>query len=203
MRRIAIALMTTISGLVLLFSYHTSRGPETVTVAEGQDDGATDDGGTADDETADDETDDGATADGGSTDDGTTATDDGQASPTADAASSTPRASSSPSPTSGRKSPTTRAGAVSGTFTGSRVGTQWGPVRVRIVVRNGKITKATAIEYPNENHRDQEINSWAIPQLQEATVQAQSARIDSLGGATVTSQGYIRSLQSALDKAHL
>ena len=176
MRRIAIAVMTTISGIVLLFSYHTSRGPETVTVATGQDDG-------------------------GAADDGSPAADDGQAPPTGDVSSSPPPHGASPSPASGSSTPT--PAGVSGTFTGNRVDTQWGPVRVRIVVRNGKITKATAIEFPNDNHHDQEINSWAVPQLQEATVRANSARIDSLSGATVTSGGYISSLQSALDKAHL
>jgi uncharacterized protein with FMN-binding domain len=70
------------------------------------------------------------------------------------------------------------------------------------VVKNSKIVKATAVQFPNGNHHDDEINSWAIPQLQQATIQANGAHIDSLSGATVTSGGYITSLQSALDKAH-
>ena len=79
--------------------------------------------------------------------------------------------------------------------------TDWGPVQVRIVVKKGKVTAARAILYPNATHQSQEINSWAIPQLVKATVRAGSAQIDSLSGATITSHGYIASLQSALDKA--
>jgi uncharacterized protein with FMN-binding domain len=94
------------------------------------------------------------------------------------------------------------AGTVTGTFTGDEVQTRWGPVQVRIVVRDGRITAAEAIEYPTENHRDQEINSWAVPQLQEATVTTNGEGVDALSGATVTSEGYLASLQSALDRAH-
>ncbi len=89
------------------------------------------------------------------------------------------------------------------TYTGQAVNTRWGPVQVRITVTGGKITAAEAIQYPNSNRRDQEINARAIPALNEETVQAQSAQLDSIGGATVTSQGYLASLQSALDQAHL
>ncbi len=56
--------------------------------------------------------------------------------------------------------------------------------------------------YPNDNFRDQEINSYAIPILNQEAVQAQSGQIDAISGATVTSGGYIQSLQSAVDKAH-
>jgi uncharacterized protein with FMN-binding domain len=69
------------------------------------------------------------------------------------------------------------------------------------MIKSGKITAARAIKYPVSNHQDQKISSWAIPQLQSATVHANSARIDSLSGATATSEGYIASLQSALDLA--
>jgi uncharacterized protein with FMN-binding domain len=73
-------------------------------------------------------------------------------------------------------------------------------VQVRITVTNGKITAAEAISYPQTDPRDQEINSWAIPQLQQETIRANSASIDMLSGATYTSEGYVQSLQSALDK---
>ena len=180
MRRIAIALMSTVSGLVLLFSYHTSLGPgENTAAAQSGDDGGTplapDDG----------------TVNGAGD---VTGAGDGSA-----GASATP----SPSPADQNGPASQPAQGVSGTFTGNRVQTQWGPVRVRIVVAKNKIVKAVALEYPNENHHDEEINSWAIPQLQDATVQANGAHIDALSGATVTSQGYLTSLQSALDKAHL
>ncbi len=56
---------------------------------------------------------------------------------------------------------------------------------------------------PSGNFRDQEINSYAVPILNQEVVQAQSAQIDAVSGATVTSDGYIQSLQSAIDQAHL
>ena len=57
--------------------------------------------------------------------------------------------------------------------------------------------------YPNENGRDQEINAYALPVLRQETLDAQSANIDTVSGATVTSDGYIESLQAALDAAQL
>jgi uncharacterized protein with FMN-binding domain len=76
-------------------------------------------------------------------------------------------------------------------------------VQVQITVRGGKITNVAVVDYPNGNPRDQEINSYAIPQLNQEVLAAQSGKIDTISGATVTSDGYIGSLQSALDKAGL
>ncbi|MET7912231.1 FMN-binding protein [Streptomyces avermitilis] len=87
------------------------------------------------------------------------------------------------------------------TVTGDTVQTRWGPVQVRVTVRNGEITEVTAVAYPQGNPKDQEINSYAIPQLRREALAAQSAQIDSVSGATYTSDGYKRSLQSALDSA--
>ena len=68
---------------------------------------------------------------------------------------------------------------------------------------NGKLSDVTAVEYPSENPRDQEINSNAIPALNQEALSAGNAKIDMISGATYTSQGYVQSLQSALDKAGL
>lgn len=94
-------------------------------------------------------------------------------------------------------------GAVTGTktVTGDTVQTRWGPVQVRITVKNGKLTDVTAVSYPTDNPRDQEINSFALPRLRSEALQAQSAEIDTVSGATYTSDGYRQSLQSALDSA--
>ncbi|GHJ52517.1 hypothetical protein Nm8I071_18240 [Nonomuraea sp. TT08I-71] len=81
--------------------------------------------------------------------------------------------------------------------------TRWGPVQVRITVSNGKITDVTAVQVPDGNHRDQEINDYAVPILRQEALAAQHARIDTVSGATVTSDGYRESLQSAIDAAHL
>jgi uncharacterized protein with FMN-binding domain len=78
----------------------------------------------------------------------------------------------------------------------------YGPVQVQVTVRGNRIVSAHAIDYPQGGGRDQEINSRAIPQLDQETMKVQSARIDTVSGATYTSEGYRRSLQSALDAAH-
>jgi uncharacterized protein with FMN-binding domain len=87
------------------------------------------------------------------------------------------------------------------TVTGEVASTQWGPVQVQLTLQSGKITGVTVLQYPNGNHRDAEINDYALPILIDETTKAQSAQIDMVSGATVTSDGYIRSLQSALDQA--
>ncbi|MBP2352333.1 uncharacterized protein with FMN-binding domain [Kribbella aluminosa] len=86
------------------------------------------------------------------------------------------------------------------TITGAVAQTQWGPVQVQLTEQAGKITAVNVVQYPNGNRRDAEINDYALPILINETVQAQSAQIDMVSGATVTSDGYVRSLQSALDK---
>jgi major membrane immunogen (membrane-anchored lipoprotein) len=85
--------------------------------------------------------------------------------------------------------------------TGSTVQTRWGPVQVRITIKGGRLTDVTAVQYPTDNPRDQEINSYALPKLRTEALQAQSAHIDTVSGATYTSDGYRQSLQSALDSA--
>jgi len=93
------------------------------------------------------------------------------------------------------------ATTVSKTVTGDTIQTRWGPVQVKITVKSGKLTEVTAVQYPTDNPRDQEINSFALPRLRSEALQAQSADIDTVSGATYTSDGYRQSLQSALDSA--
>jgi len=100
--------------------------------------------------------------------------------------------------TSGQSSGTTPA-----TITGDSTGTRWGPVQVAITVSNGTITAVDVVDYPSGNGRDRQINSRALPILVRETLDAQSADIDMVSGATVTSEGYLGSLQSALDEAGL
>ena len=88
-------------------------------------------------------------------------------------------------------------------FTGDVAGTRWGPVQVRITVRGGKVTRAQAVQYPQGTSTDAQINDNALPILDQEVVQKQSASIDTVSGATVTSDGYLQSLQSAIDQAHL
>ena len=96
------------------------------------------------------------------------------------------------------------AGTAGGTsFQGSVASTRWGDVQVSITVANGRITAVSVPVYPNSNGRDQQINARALPILTQETIAAQSAHIDTVSGATVTSDGYVESLQAALDAAHL
>lgn len=88
------------------------------------------------------------------------------------------------------------------TVNGSSVDTQYGPVQVQITLRAGHLVRADAISYPRSGGRDQEINSQAIPALDREAVRAGTSQIDTVSGATFTSDGYRQSLQSALDAAH-
>ena len=123
----------------------------------------------------------------------------------AGSSSPVPQSSSSAAPAPSSSSGSSSGSSTSGskTYTGDTVQTRWGPVQVRITVKSGKITDVTAVSYPSDNPRDQEINSYAIPQLRTEALAAQSANIDSVSGATYTSNGYKQSLQSALDSAGL
>jgi uncharacterized protein with FMN-binding domain len=117
---------------------------------------------------------------------------------TGGSASSSAGAGSSSSSSSG--SGTTSATT---TFTGDSASTRWGPVQVEITVANGTITDVSVVDYPDNNGKDRQINARALPVLVKETLQAQSANIDMVSGATVTSDGYVESLQSALDQAGL
>jgi uncharacterized protein with FMN-binding domain len=89
------------------------------------------------------------------------------------------------------------------TVTGPSADTRWGPVQVQITVDGSTITDVTVPVYPSGNGRDQQINAYALPILISDTLDAQSADIDMITGATVTSEGYVQSLQGALDRAGL
>ncbi|WP_324608090.1 FMN-binding protein [Streptomyces sp. 142MFCol3.1] len=87
------------------------------------------------------------------------------------------------------------------TVSGSTVQTRYGPVQVQLTLDGSKITAARALRAPDGDPRSQQINSTAIPTLVQETVDAQSVHIDTVSGATYTSEGYISSLQNALDQA--
>ncbi|MBV9292863.1 MAG: FMN-binding protein [Frankiales bacterium] len=87
------------------------------------------------------------------------------------------------------------------TYVGNAADTRYGPVQVAVTVRSGKVTAVKAVDYPTSDPRDAQINTYAIPQLDSEATAAGSASIDMVSGATFTSEGYLQSLQSALDKA--
>jgi uncharacterized protein with FMN-binding domain len=104
---------------------------------------------------------------------------------------------------SGSRSTAKAATRATKTVTGAVASTLWGPVQVQLTISGKTITKVAVVQYPNGNPRDAEINSQALPILMQETTSAQSANIDMVSGATVTSTGYLQSLQSALDQAGL
>ncbi|WP_055524808.1 FMN-binding protein [Streptomyces graminilatus] len=89
-----------------------------------------------------------------------------------------------------------------GTFTGDPINTDYGTVQVAATLAKGRITSVKVLQAPDQNGRDQQIASYALPRLTQEAIGAQSAHIDAVSGASYTSQGYIQSLQSALDQAH-
>lgn len=113
--------------------------------------------------------------------------------------SSTPSATATATPSASASAPAAAAPATK-TVTGTAVDTRYGPVQVKVTFEGTKITAIDAIQYPTESGRDQEINSQAIPMLQQEAMASQSAKIDTISGATYTSEGYIQSLQSAIDQ---
>ncbi|MEJ6553551.1 FMN-binding protein [Microbacterium esteraromaticum] len=117
-----------------------------------------------------------------------------------DAAGSTPGSTGSTSDSTGTGG-STSPGLQDGTYTGDSAGTRYGPVQVQITVSGGSISAVDVLDYPSDNPRDRQINQRALPMLISETTSAQSARVDMISGATYTSEGYLQSLQSAIDQA--
>lgn len=88
-----------------------------------------------------------------------------------------------------------------GTYTGDQVNVFYGDLQVQATVTGGKITDIQFPVYPNDSGHTQEISNIALPQLKQEALQAQSANVDVISGATQTSQGFVQSLSSALAKA--
>jgi len=159
MRRIVFAILSTITTVVLLFSYHTSTNLAGSAAGFGAQLPAT------------------------------------PSAPVSPGSGSQPRSSNKSGSSAGTSSPAS--------YTGAAADTRWGPVQVRITVQGGKISASHAVRYPQGTSRDAQINGSALPVLDQEVVQQQSASIDTVSGATVTSDGYLQSLQSAIDQAHL
>ena len=119
--------------------------------------------------------------------------------------SSTP--TSKPSRTPGRASsthtskPSASSVPAVQTVNGALVDTQYGGVRVQIVVSAGRLTDVRALQLTDSSSRSVSISAQAAPILRREALAAGSAKIDTVSGASYTSQAYIQSLQSALDAA--
>ena len=88
-----------------------------------------------------------------------------------------------------------------GTWKGKSIDVDYGNVQLAIVVAGGKITDVKVLEAPQVHERSLQINVAALPKLRQEALAKQSASIDSVSGASYTSDGYRRSLQSAIDQA--
>ncbi|MBV8951635.1 MAG: FMN-binding protein [Actinobacteria bacterium] len=172
--RLAAVILATIGVLALLASFHTSPG--TPTRAAGSTGRAT-------------------------------ATPAAGAAPPQSTTPSTAAAPSggSPAPSGSGGTSGTQAPAASNTgqhsVDGDTVSTQYGDVQVQIVVSGSRIVDVQALALPNDRSRSVRISDYAGPVLRQEALQAQSANINTVSGATYTSDGYAQSLQSALDKA--
>jgi uncharacterized protein with FMN-binding domain len=89
-----------------------------------------------------------------------------------------------------------------GSYTGAVESTRFGNVQVQLVVSGGKITDVKALQLTDAERRSQMISATAAPILRSEVLQAQSGNVDTVSGATVTSDAYLSSLQAALDAAH-
>ncbi len=173
MRRITTAIVASISGVVLLFSYHTSTmGSRASASAPGL----------------------------------VLAAPAGTVTVTAPAADSEQPATDAAPAATPETAPTTTTDSAPASkkpkvVDGDSIDTRWGPVQIEVTIAAGKITDVQPLAVPYDNGRSQEINNYAVPILRQEIIDAQSAQIDTVSGATYTSGGYRDSLQSALDRA--
>ena len=119
--------------------------------------------------------------------------------------STAPGATSQQGTTSQQGNTSQQTTGAKGTFTGQKTGTAvqipFGTVQVQVTFQNGKITDVQAVQMPSDQRHSAEISSAVAPMLHDEVLQAQSAQVNAISGATYTSQGYLQSLQSALDQA--
>ncbi|WP_405909628.1 FMN-binding protein [Streptomyces sp. NBC_00828] len=124
--------------------------------------------------------------------------------PGSDPASASAQGGAAQPPAAGQESPqgggSEQAASGARTVTGSVADTQYGPVQVRLTLSGDKITKAEAVQAPSGG-QSTTVTENAVPKLNQAAVAAGTADIDAVSGATYTSAGYKKSLQSALDQA--
>jgi uncharacterized protein with FMN-binding domain len=118
-------------------------------------------------------------------------------------AAPTPR-STTPPPAGPRSGASGSASAVQATrqWVGAVVGTPYGDVQVIAVTAGQRVTDVRAVRLTDANQHSRDISAAAAPVLRKEALQAQSARIDTVSGATYTSEGYRQSLQAALDQMH-
>ena len=88
-----------------------------------------------------------------------------------------------------------------GIYTGSVEDAYYGNVQVKVTISGGLIVDVAFLDYPKDRDNSIKINTRAMPLLKTETIKSQSAKIDTITGATQTSKGFVRSLTNALDQA--
>lgn len=185
MRRAILALGGTIAGLALLLSFKSHGTTQGATAATGTPSASSpaQQGGSAN-------------ASGASPGSGAAGAGGGSANPGGSSANPGGSANSGGTAAGGGQ-----AGPATRTLTGAVDNTQYGPMQIALTLTGQRITKVTVLQRTNTGSESNQIDSFAIPKLTSETLTAQSAKIDAVSGATYTSAGYIKSLQSAVDKA--
>jgi hypothetical protein len=182
MRRVVLAIASTVAGLVVLLTFKSHTGTSALSAAAPA--GTARPGGTT------------GTSSGAGTTNGA-----GGSAPSG-AAGGTSGGGSAPSGSSASPATAPGQGDTAGAriITGNVANTIYGPVQIQAAVKAGKIIKVTILQQPSTTAHDLQIGAFAFPQLEAETLSAQSAKIDMVSGATYTSGGYIQSLQSAIDR---
>jgi uncharacterized protein with FMN-binding domain len=88
-----------------------------------------------------------------------------------------------------------------GTYTGSVADAYYGNVQVEVVITNNRISDVKFLDYPQDRSTSRRINSSAMPRLTQEAIQAQSANVNGVSGASDTSAAFRQSLTSALADA--
>lgn len=120
--------------------------------------------------------------------------------PSADAAA--PSTPAGPSPSASAPAGGAASSSSDGTFTGPLEQSPFGTVQVSVTVTGGKLTDVKTAQLTETDGHSQRIDDYAVPILRSSVLSAQSAKVNSVSGATYTSDAYLQSLQAALDKAH-
>jgi len=94
-----------------------------------------------------------------------------------------------------------KANFVDGVYTGPAVDAYWGPVQVQVTVQNGQIVSLKMLRYPSDRRESLFISQQSLPRLRDEVVRAQTAKVDIISGATLTSLAFMRSLDGALSQA--
>lgn len=95
------------------------------------------------------------------------------------------------------------AAKAGGTYAGAVVQTRFGAVQVQITVKAGAITDVAALQLTDDDRKSVQISNRAAPLLRAEVLAAQTADVQTISGATITSDAYLNSLQAAIDAANL